>query len=260
MSQSSQAPTPPAAPGADDEKLVSRSAMHRRIAIACGATAGVTFILAGLLAGQSVLPNVLNELRERELLPVHIVGSGGAESGGPGAPGSAGSPGTSGGSDSGGSSPAGGGSDSPGSPGTPASEDDSPGLDDPKGAVDGTLDTLKEFVKDTTGLDLPDLPEVPGVTVPPVTVPQVTVPQVTVPNVTLPPATVPPLTVPPVTVPGVTVPSVTVPSVTVPTVTVPVATTLPPSPASTSLPVSVPTIPTTVLVPVATTLPTIGLP
>ncbi|HUR49137.1 MAG TPA: hypothetical protein VMY88_06350 [Acidimicrobiales bacterium] len=82
MSQSPQVPmSQNATDGTDaaDAKAISRNAMHRRVAIACGATAGVTFILAGLLAGQSVMPNVLNELRDRELLPVHIAGGAGAD-------------------------------------------------------------------------------------------------------------------------------------------------------------------------------------
>lgn len=165
MSQSPQVPTSQSAP-ASDATSISRNVARRRIAIACGATAGVTFILAGLLAAPALLPNVLDEMRDRDLRPVHIVGSGGTSAAGQG--GSAGAPGSPGSSADGAvmgrswsETDAPGSPGTPGAPGTPGTDGAAPSLILPgginlsevlegtTGTLDRTIDGAKNLVKDT---------------------------------------------------------------------------------------------------------------
>lgn len=283
-----QTPHVPSDPQVPDESSISKKAARRRVAIASGLAAGAAFIAAGLLAGPSVFPGVLDELRERDLLPVHVIGSGGTATPGPegssGAPGASSGGGASGGagSNSGGS----GGGPGVGGPGSVPSTNHPPApsvilpggidlkdvLEDATDGVEGTVENAKGFLKETVGCvtgnptnapgcvvdgakDLIDkttstlLPDL-GVTIP--TVP--TVPGVTVPDL---PVTIPTV---PVTVP--TTPTVTAPPITTPTVpTVPITTPTVPATAP-SVPVTAPTSSLTVptlSVPTVTVPPVGGL-
>lgn len=221
-----------------DRENSLRRANRRRLTIAASATLGAAFIAAGLLAGPAFLPGIRDQIRDRDLLPVQIVGGAGFQSGGAAFGTPSGGPGS-----SSGGSPSNGfaaeevadiilpGGQSlreivSGAPGAGGVVDGATGLVD--NTVDGLTDVLQDptkatkFVEDTVDgarklVDdtISTLP-LPKVTTPPISVPGV---PVTVPSITVPPITIPQVTVPNVTVPGVTVPTVTVPGVTVPPIT-----------------------------------------
>lgn len=241
-----------------DREMKLGRATRRRVVIAASATVGAAFIAAGLLAGPAFLPGVRDQIHDRDLLPVQIIGGTGFQP-------AAGIPGSNGADGAGPSRPfesfanevpdillPGGQSLRDivaGAPGPSGAVDGATGLvddtvdgltdvlQDPTNApkfVEDTVDGVKKLVEDTVStlpLPVPTLPGAP-ITVPPITVPPITGPPVTVPPVTIPPITVPPVTIPPITVP--TLPRVTVPvsGVTVPQINV--------NPPTVTLPVTLP--------------------
>lgn len=270
MAQNPHVPSDPQALAGDS---IPKKVARRRIAIASGVAAGAAFIAAGLLAGPSLFPGVLDDLRERDLLPVHVIGSGGHSA--PGQTGSAGEGGDAGGTVGAGASSDGGGGDSSrggsGGSGSGPSTDRPPApsvilpggvnlkdvLEDTTDGLQGTIDNAKGFTKETVDCVVADPTKTLGcvdgavdggknfidqtTSTLPVPLPELPVTIPTVPGL---PTTIPDL---PVTIP-------TIP--TTPTVTVP-PTTLPTTP---TIPVTVPTVPLTVPTVPALTVPETTLP